>query len=68
MVDTPSSATSTYGEGVKWILAIATAAIAGAFVHLSEIKQESIGVQGFVGLSLSHLSTQSGLECIIFYG
>jgi hypothetical protein len=52
MVDTSSSATSTYGEGVKWILAIAAAAIAGAFVHLSEIKQESIGVQGFVALSL----------------
>lgn len=52
MVDTSSSATSTYGEGVKWILAIAAAAIAGAFVHLSEIKQENIGVQGFVALSL----------------
>jgi hypothetical protein len=52
MVDTSSSATGTYGEGVKWILAIAAAAIAGAFVHLSEIKQESIGVQGLVALSL----------------
>src|ERR1700758_1219505 len=54
MVDTASSnATSTYGEGVKWILAIAAAAIGGAFLHLKEIQQESIGVQVLLALSLA---------------
>ena len=53
MTDTASTATTTYGEGVKWILAIAAAAIGGAFLHLKEIKEETIWVQALLSLSLA---------------
>jgi hypothetical protein len=52
MPETASSATGTYGETVKWILAIAAGAIAGAFLHLKEIEEQRYLVQGLLGLSL----------------
>lgn len=52
MTDTPSTSTGTYGEGIKWILAIAAAAIGGAFLHLDKIERESHATQVLLGLSL----------------
>ena len=51
-----SESTSSYGsyaEGLKWVLTIATAAIAGAFLHIKEIEAESGTVQVFIALALS---------------
>jgi hypothetical protein len=53
MAETPGSATGTYGEGVKWILTIASAAIAGAFIHLKEVEEQIIPVQALLALSLA---------------
>ena len=53
MADSPSNPTGAYGEGVKWILAIAAAAIAGAFLHLKEIEEQNIWTQALLALALA---------------
>ncbi len=53
MSDTPSTATNAYGEGVKWILSIAAAAIGGAFLHLKDIETQRGAVQTLMALSLT---------------
>lgn len=47
-----SAASGTYAEGVKWMLAIAAAAIGGAFLHLKEVEEQIHWVQVLLGLSL----------------
>ncbi|HEV2991766.1 MAG TPA: hypothetical protein VG759_25245 [Candidatus Angelobacter sp.] len=39
MADTSQNSRSTYVEGLKWVLALSIAAIAGAFLHLSDLSK-----------------------------
>ena len=54
------SAIGTYGEGVKWILAIAAGAIGGTFLHLDLVKSQVVVVQIAVVLSLMAFSVSVG--------
>lgn len=39
MTDTAGNSRTTYMEGMKWALALAIAAVAGAFLHLSDLSK-----------------------------
>jgi hypothetical protein len=39
MVESPQNPRSAYAEGMKWVLALSIAAVAGAFLHLSDLSK-----------------------------
>lgn len=64
-----SSATGSYSEGVKWILAIAAAGIAGAFLHVKEVEAQPIAVQVIVGLAVLAFSVSvcAGASLLLWF-
>jgi hypothetical protein len=42
MTETSGGAIATYGEGVKWLVGISASAVAGGFLHVKEIEEQSL--------------------------
>jgi hypothetical protein len=52
VAESSGSAIATYGEGVKWLVGISTAAVGGAFLHAKEIEELAVEFRVLVAVAL----------------